>query len=110
MNPLLKEICERAGFALGLIIVSIIMVALLLVATANAAELPPPRSQIFIAKLEVPLFASITFAPQGDEIMTIHADGRITVSPNARPTQTARKVIAAMQSILVQQRKCEVTQ
>ena len=40
------------------------------------------------------------FLKMGKEMMTIHADGRITVSEDASPTETAKLVLEAMQGML----------
>jgi hypothetical protein len=47
-----------------------------------------------------PLVMDYTIQPASKVMMTIHHDGRITVSEDAAPTETAKQVLDAMQSIL----------
>ena len=46
------------------------------------------------------LFQVYSPKPDSKELMTIHADGRITVDESAAPTETAKLVLDAMQGMM----------
>lgn len=55
----------------------------------------PPR--VLLAPKYDPL---VVHSNQPKEILRIHSDGRITVTEDAKPTDTARQVLEAMSSMI----------
>lgn len=50
--------------------------------------------------------SDVVFKSAGEPVLTIHADGRITASPKAKPDEAARAVLRSLENMLRAEDKC----